>query len=126
MGEESPQGPGKFEQLIARAWADPAFRDELKASPKDTIQRELGVSLPADVEVEVLQESPTKIYLVIPPAPPGVDSRELSDDELSAVAGGTMLLFYQATSKFGAGQSYIGTSHGGALVSPSGRVGMSI
>src|SRR5690348_7954939 len=42
-------------QLIARAWTDEAFADELRRHPKATIEREMGQRLPADVKVQILE-----------------------------------------------------------------------
>ena len=73
------------ERLIAKAQEDPAFKQKLMDDPKAAIQEGFGVGVPADVEVEVLEEKPTKLYLVLPAK---VDNVELSDEMLEQVAGG--------------------------------------
>ena len=70
--------------LRARAAADPGFRSELLAHPAEAVSRVLGVPFPKDVTLTVLEETDRQIYLVLPAPAPG----ELSDDQLSAVAGG--------------------------------------
>ena len=45
------------------------------------------VQMPEFIAVEVVEESPSRIYLVLPPATPEV-GQELSDRDLEAVAGG--------------------------------------
>jgi hypothetical protein len=57
------------------------------SNPRGKLEREFGLKVPEAVQVSVLEESPQNIYLVLPSAPPGT-SRELSDKELEAVAGG--------------------------------------
>ncbi len=75
-------------ELIGKAMKDETFRKELVRNPKDVFERELGIHVPADIAIEVLEESPTTVYLVLPPAPSSVGV-ELADAELEHVAGGT-------------------------------------
>ncbi len=74
------------DRLVARATSDSAFRQRLVDDPHAAVKDELGVSLPADVSVTVLQESADRLYLVIPTA--DGEQSDLSDAELGAVAGG--------------------------------------
>ena len=73
----------QYGQLIAKAWTDDEFKARLKADPRATLA-EVGIEPPAGLEIEVLESTPGKAYLVIPPKP--VD--ELSDADLEKVAGG--------------------------------------
>ncbi len=80
--------------LIARVWKDPKFADELRRNPKAVVERELaavnpGTKLPADATIKVLEETPTTIYLIVPPKPQRV--AELSDAELTQIAGGATI-----------------------------------
>ncbi len=74
-------------QLIDRAMKDDGFRQELVRDPKAVFEREFGIRTPEHLTVEVLEERPTTVYLVLPQAPARVGT-ELSDAELEAVAGG--------------------------------------
>ena len=74
-------------QLIDRAMQDETFRQELVRDPKGVFARELGIRLPEHIQVQVLEESPTTVYLVLPQAATGT-STELADVELENVAGG--------------------------------------
>ncbi len=70
------------EQIIEKTRSDKDFKKALTANPKEALGR-LGVQLPAEVEVKVVEESPGVLYLVLP-ADPG----ELADEQLNRVAGG--------------------------------------
>ncbi|MEO7236957.1 MAG: NHLP leader peptide family RiPP precursor [Lapillicoccus sp.] len=74
------------DRLVARATSDSAFRQRLVDDPHAVVRDELGVTLPDDVSVTVLQESADRLYLVIPRA--DGEPSDLSDAELGAVAGG--------------------------------------
>lgn len=74
-------------QLVLRAWRDPAFREALVRDPKGTLAKELGADFPQGVEIEVLQETDAKKYLVLPQALSG----DLSAEELDRVSGGIRL-----------------------------------
>jgi Nitrile hydratase, alpha chain len=72
------------EQIMARAAEDAAFRQQLKSDPRGTLEREIGGSLPPDVKISVMEETPKQVFLVLPAA----GSKELTTDELAGVAGG--------------------------------------
>ena len=74
-------------QVIDRAMKDAAFRAELLADPKAVFRRELGMEVPDRITVEVLEETPSTVYLVLPQAVTVVNA-ELTDAELDSVAGG--------------------------------------
>src|SRR5262245_16682027 len=77
--------------LIARAWKDEAFRQELLRDPKAVLARELaqlqpGTTLSDSIEVRVVEETPSTRYLVLPPKPAIDSGEELTDTELKLVA----------------------------------------
>ncbi|MCG6136865.1 MAG: NHLP leader peptide family RiPP precursor [Nostoc sp. LLA-1] len=82
----------EFEQkLIQRAWEDEAFKQELISNPKAVFARESGQEIPGNIEVEVIQETANKVYLVLPHNPtPAVSEGELSEEALETVAGGSI------------------------------------
>jgi hypothetical protein len=72
-------------KLVAQAWKDEAFKQELINNPKAVLEREIGQKIPENADIRVLEETANTVYLVIPKKPT-VD--ELSEEQLEAVAGG--------------------------------------
>ena len=80
--------PGDFEyqwgQLVARAWADPAFKAKLLADPAGVL-KENGLVPPAGITIKVVENTDKVLHLTIPAKPAAT---ELSEEELHRVAGG--------------------------------------
>jgi hypothetical protein len=74
-------------QLVEKCWKDPAFKAAVVADPKGMLERQTGHALPDRVKIFIHEEDANTLHLSIPPAPSNVS--ELSDEELSQVAGGT-------------------------------------
>ena len=72
--------------IVAKARDDPGFRSRLLANPKGTIEAELGVTLPADQEIRVHEETDNVTHLVLP-----VPS-EFSEEEREAARNGVASL----------------------------------
>lgn len=91
MSEEaSPRTRETIErELATKAWQDDAFMDELRSNPKAVIAREYGVQLPDSMNLKVVEEDASTLYLRIPPNPSNV---ELSDEQLELVAGGEVVV----------------------------------
>src|SRR5919197_2803739 len=79
------------QRLMRRAAEDEAFRALLLSDPKAALKQELGLDLPADLKLTVLEETPNELFLVLPPRPATLERRpgddELSDSELERAAG---------------------------------------
>ena len=88
--DEHPVKPRKQleAQLIDRALKDETFRQALLRDPKGVFERELSIRIPERITVQVLEESPSTVYLVLPQSPAS-PRRELTDEELEEVAGGS-------------------------------------
>lgn len=74
-------------QVLERAQTDQAFRQELIQNPRQALSESTGLNIPDTIQIEVLEETPTQFYLVLPPAALSVGG-ELSSAELEGVAGG--------------------------------------
>lgn len=95
MSAQNPQLQSRQElesQLIAKAWQDETFKQELITNPKAVFAKEMGQTLPENIEIRVLEETPTTFYIVVPKNPEV--SEELSDEALEAVAGGGFVQNY--------------------------------
>jgi len=78
MNDQSNQ----YQQLIAKCWADEAFKQRLLDNPAETLKAE-GMALPEGVRVQVVENTAQDFTLVIPARP-----TELSDEELDGASGG--------------------------------------
>ena len=74
--------------LIEKAMNDEAFRKELIADPKGTIEKVTGMKLPDSFNVKVLEEDALSFYLVLPNNTKPETEDELSEAELEMVSGG--------------------------------------
>lgn len=70
------------EEVIRKAQVDQDFKKSLIDNPKAALCQ-LGVKLPEDVVVKVVEESSKVLYLVLPAKP-----EELTEEQLDLVAGG--------------------------------------
>ena len=72
----------KLQEVIAKSWSDPAFKQQLIDSPTDVLKQQ-GIDLPEGKEIKVLVDDEHTQNLVIPQKPD-----QLSDEDLSNTAGG--------------------------------------
>lgn len=79
---EAPTRRDLEAKVVARAWAEEDFRERLKADPRGAVAEVTGITVPESIQVEVLEETPEKAYLVIP------SNRVAIADEQLDVAGG--------------------------------------
>lgn len=70
-------------QILAKAEEDGEFRAQLLENPKAAIKDATGLSVPDGINIHVIEDNATDYHLVLPPA-----GRRLSDQELTAAAGG--------------------------------------
>ncbi|QFY44509.1 NHLP leader peptide family natural product precursor [Candidatus Methylospira mobilis] len=76
----------QFARLIAKCWADEAFKAKLLANTAETLKEE-GFEVAEGITVKAVEDTNTVFHMVIP-------QREsaLSDDELSHIVGGQRVL----------------------------------
>ena len=83
-------------EIIKMAGEDKAFCQQLLANPKQALKAAIGFDPPAGVDIKVVQESPSLMYLVLPPDASAFKAgTELGDEDLKAVAGGAGALGQQ-------------------------------
>lgn len=88
MEPQQPTGLEIQTRIIGRAATDANFRQQLLANGRAAIEKELGIELPADLEILVIEETPRKLCLVLPMKEEA--RRGLSDAELKSVAAGSL------------------------------------
>ncbi|MET0712929.1 MAG: NHLP leader peptide family RiPP precursor [Jiangellaceae bacterium] len=77
-------GPDLYSKVIAKAWADDAYKQRLSDDPSGVLA-DAGITVPAGVEVRVVEDTPTVVHLVVPAAPA---DGEISEEALGQVSGG--------------------------------------
>ena len=76
----------KMQQIVAKAWSDEGFKQQLLANPRATLQG-AGIELPPGVELKVVENTSSVRYFVLPMK---LSCDELSDDDLDRVSGGAL------------------------------------
>ncbi len=72
----------QYQQLIAKAWADEGFKQQLLSDPVAAMKAE-GIDVPDGVTFNAVEDTVGQRTLVIPPRP-----KELSEQDLANVVGG--------------------------------------
>ena len=86
MLNQDPQG--NWSRVLAKAWADPYFKEALKASPKEALAT-MGINSAKDLEIIVVEDTPSTMYLTLPAAP---SIEGVLDDELDVTMSGSACL----------------------------------
>ena len=71
-------------ELFAACWKDDALKQRFMNDPK-AVLAEYDMSVPDDMDVKVVENADNCVHITMPMAP---DGNDLSDEELSAAAGG--------------------------------------
>lgn len=74
----------KIQDLILKALKDSEFKKRLLKNTKATIEKELNVQIPNDIEIQALEEKENTLYLIIP----SLDSNTMTEQELSSLSAG--------------------------------------
>ncbi len=72
----------QYQHVIAKCWADHAFKQRLIADPAGTLKGE-GIEIPQGISVKVWENTQNIEHIVIPERPSA-----LSDEQLAGTAGG--------------------------------------
>ena len=80
---QQPQQLNPWGQVVARAWSDEPFKQRLLSDPRSVLA-EAGLPVPANLQVQVHEATPTLLHLVLPPPP----TDALSDAQFDQAAGG--------------------------------------
>jgi hypothetical protein len=81
MAEEKKLSRSDFEQKIAeKVWEDPEALAELRRDPKGYLEKLVQKSLPASMEIRLVEETGNVMYLRLPPNP-----ENLTDEQLEAL-----------------------------------------
>ena len=70
MTQANGEPSERYGQIVAEAWADPAFKRRLLADPA-AVLRERGIELPAGMQVRVVEDTDQFTNLVLPAMPGG-------------------------------------------------------
>ncbi|MGA7502188.1 MAG: NHLP leader peptide family RiPP precursor [Isosphaeraceae bacterium] len=84
MAEKPSDWELRWGLLVADAWADDALKQRLLSDPAAVLQ-ERGITTPPNVQVKTIEDTADVMHLVLPMKPAAA---ELSEEELSTVAGG--------------------------------------
>ena len=74
-----------IQRIITAASESPEVKKQLMENPKGVIESILKFQLPDDFEINIFEDTPNRIHIVLPD-----NTEELSEVELSAVSGGIM------------------------------------
>ena len=86
------KSPNAAELLILRAGDDDDLRTRLLARPRETIEQELGVTMEADHEIQVHEETTGATHIVLPPR-----NRYTREEREEARTGASSLAFLRKT-----------------------------
>ena len=73
-------------ELFAACWKDEALKARFMSDPK-AVLAEYDMPVPDGMDVKVVENADNCVHITMPAAPDG--HHDLSDEELSAAAGGT-------------------------------------
>jgi hypothetical protein len=81
-GNNVEQFQKEWEKIVVQAWADASFKQRLLSDPAGVL-KERGIDVHDEITLKVMEDSAQMVHLILPERP-----AELSDAELSQVAGG--------------------------------------
>ena len=87
--EETREEQGKkYAKLIAKVWSDEAFKERLLTDSRAVLEAE-GISVPPGVDVKVVEQTETQLFVVIPQKPP-IEQYEVTTERIAAIVSCSM------------------------------------
>ena len=80
-GESAAYASMAYPKVIARAWSDPAFKQQLMADPRAVLTAE-GIAVAQGVTIRVVENTDNLLHLVLPTKPA---DHELSVEDMQFV-----------------------------------------
>ena len=80
--DERPDWARRYGEVVAKAWADPAFKRRLLADPV-AVLREHGIEEPPGKAVRVVEQAEDEVLFLLPHKPGG----RVSEEQLERIAG---------------------------------------
>ncbi len=74
----------QYQQIVAKCWADEAFKQSLVTDPVNTLKAE-GVQLPEGMEVSVVENTAKNVHLVIPAQPEVPEGDAVGEEREAAI-----------------------------------------
>lgn len=83
-------------QVIAEAWSNPEFKQELIKNPVVAIKELTGqvIALPMGKKLQVFDQSDENVVCLNIPPKPNLEDVELTEEQLEIVAGGGIIIPY--------------------------------
>ena len=82
--EETREEQGKkYAKLVAKAWSDEAFKERLLSDSRTVLEAE-GIIVPPGVDVKVVEQTETQLFMVIPKKPEGVAAAVWAEERMAA------------------------------------------
>jgi hypothetical protein len=75
-----------WDKIVEQAQKNPKYHEQLMKDPRGLMEKQLGTTIPANIRIQVLEESADTYYIVLPAQ--AAEGAELSDADLEKVAGG--------------------------------------
>ena len=75
-------GDEMLRQIVEKSTLDTEFRQQLLADPKTAIGRELGITIPESMTIEVHESDMQTVHLALPPDP------NITEEQLEAISAG--------------------------------------
>ena len=73
----------KMAKLLAKVWSDETFKKRLLSDSRAVLESE-GIIVPPGVEVKVLEQTDTQLFMVIPIKPEGVAAAVWAEERMAA------------------------------------------